>query len=243
MIALFVVASLDYSPITAEIRSLEPSAIVELFELDASSFGAGISRFHAGTNGLKQNVVWAGNTYTAFPVQASGFEWSGQGSLPRPRLTVANVTGAISLLVIQYDDLLGAKLTRRRTLVKYLDAVNFTGGINTNADPNAAFADDVYYIDRKTLETRDTVEFELSAAFDVAGVQLPRRQIIQNVCQWVYRGAECSYTGGSYFDANDAAVGSLGLDVCGKRLTSCKARFGSYGELPFGSFPSAGLIK
>ena len=243
MIALFVVASLDYSPITAEIRSLEPSAIVELFELDASSFGAGISRFHAGTNGLKQNVVWAGNTYTAYPVQASGFEWSGQGSLPRPRLTVANVTGAISLLVIQYDDLLGAKLTRRRTLAKYLDAVNFTGGVNANADPTAAFADDVYYIDRKTLETRDTVEFELSAAFDVAGVQLPRRQIIQNVCPWVYRGAECSYTGGSYFDANDAAVGSLGLDVCGKRLTSCKARFGSYGELPFGSFPSAGLIK
>lgn len=229
--------------ITSEIQKLEPSAIVELFELDASSFGAGISRFHAGTNGLKQNVVWAGNTYTAFPVQAAGFEWSGQGSLPRPRLTVANVTGAISLLVITYDDLLGAKVTRRRTLAKYLDAVNFTGGVNANADPTAAFADDVYYIDRKTLETRDTVEFELSAAFDVAGVQLPRRQIIQNVCPWVYRGAECSYTGSSYFDANDAAVGSLGLDVCGKRLTSCKARFGSYGELPFGSFPSAGLIK
>lgn len=229
--------------ITSEIQKLEPSAIIELFELDASAFGAGISRFHAGTNGLRQNVVWAGNTYTAFPVQASGFEWSGQGSLPRPRLTVANVTGAISLLVIQYDDLLGARVTRRRTLAKYLDAVNFTGGINATADATAAFADDVYYIDRKTLETRDTVEFELSAAFDVAGVQLPRRQIIQNVCQWVYRGAECSYTGGSYFDANDAAVGSLGLDVCGKRLTSCKARFGSYGELPFGSFPSAGLIK
>lgn len=252
------------STITSEIQKLEPSAIIELFELDASSFGAGITRFHAGTNGLRQNIVWAGNTYTAYPVQASGFEWSGQGSLPRPRLTVANVTGAISLLVIQYDDLLGAKVTRRRTLAKYLDRANFPDATtfttasldldfttqtyqvfdaNPTSDATAAFADDVYYIDRKTLETRDTVEFELSAAFDVAGVQLPRRQIIQNVCPWVYRGAECSYTGGSYFDANDAAVGSLGLDVCGKRLTSCKARFGSYGELPFGSFPSAGLIK
>lgn len=244
MITLFLAASLDPAlPLAGEIRGLEPSAVVELFELDASSFGGGITRFHAGTNGLKQNVVWAGNTYSAWPVVASGFEWSGQGSLPRPKLTVANVTGAISLLVIQYDDLLGAKITRRRTLAKYLDAVNFPNGVNNSADPTAAFADDVFFIDRKTLETRDVVEFELAAAFDVAGVQLPRRQIIQNVCQWVYRSAECSYTGINYFDANDVAVGSSTLDVCGKRLSSCKARFGAYGDLPFGSFPSAGLIK
>lgn len=244
MITFFLAASLDPAlPLAGEIRGLESSAVVELFELDASAFGAGITRFHAGTNGLRQNVVWAGNSYTAYPVVASGFEWSGQGSLPRPKLTVANVTGAISLLLIQHDDLLGAKLTRRRTLAKYLDAVNFPGGVNASADPTAAFADDIYYIDRKTRETRDVVEFELAAAFDVAGLQLPRRQIIQNVCQWVYRGAECSYTGTSYFDANDGAVGSSALDVCGKRLSSCKARFGAYAELPYGSFPAAGLIK
>jgi phage-related protein len=29
-------------------------------------------------------------------------------------------------------------------------------------------------------------------------------------------------------------------DVCGKRLSSCKARFGENAELPFGSFPSLG---
>ena len=31
-------------------------------------------------------------------------------------------------------------------------------------------------------------------------------------------------------------------DVCGKRLTSCRARFGQYAELPFGSFPSVGTF-
>jgi phage-related protein len=31
-------------------------------------------------------------------------------------------------------------------------------------------------------------------------------------------------------------------DVCGKRLTSCKARFGENFELPFGSFPSLGAF-
>lgn len=228
--------------ITSEIQTLEPSAIIELFVLDATSFGGDLLRFHAGTNGLRQNLVWQGNTYTAFPVTASGFDYSGNGQLPRPKLQVANVTGAISLLVMTYDDLLGAKLIRKRTLAKYLDAVNFPGGTNPTADNTAEFADDVFFIDRKVSETRDVVEFELAAAFDVAGVQLPRRQIIQNVCIWRYRGTECGYAGTNYFNANDQSVGSLALDVCGKRLSSCEARFGQ-GELPFGSFPSAGLTR
>lgn len=229
--------------ITSEIQKLEPSAIIELFEMDATAFGGDLLRFHAGTNGLRANLVWQGNTYTAFPIQASGFDMSGNGQLPRPKLQVANVTGAITLLVLTYDDLLGAKITRKRTLAKYLDAVNFPGGTNPTADDTAEFADDVFFIDRKVTETRDLVEFELAAAFDVAGVQLPRRQIIQNVCVWRYRGGECGYTGTNYFDANDASVGSAGLDVCGKRLTSCKARFGATNPLPFGSFPAAGLTR
>jgi lambda family phage minor tail protein L len=229
--------------ITSEIQKLEPSAIIELFELDATAFGGDLLRFHAGTNGLRQNLVWQGNTYTAFPVQATGFDYSGNGQLPRPKLQVANITGAISMLVLQYDDLLGAKITRKRTLAKYLDAVNFPGGSNPSADPMAEFADDIFQIDRKVTENRDIVEFELAAAFDVAGVQLPRRQIIQNVCVWKYRGDECGYTGTNYFNANDVSVATAGLDVCGKRLSSCKARFGQYAELPFGSFPSAGLAR
>lgn len=229
--------------ITSEIQKLEPSAIVELFEMDATAFGGDLLRFHAGTNGLLQNLVWQGNTYTAFPIKASGFDLSGNGQLPRPKLQVANVSGAITVLVLTYDDLLGAKITRKRTLAKYLDAVNFPGGTNPSADPTAEFADDIFYIDRKATETRDVVEFELAAAFDVAGIQLPRRQIIQNVCVWRYRGGECGYTGTNYFDANDAPVGSAGLDVCGKRLTSCEARFGANNPLPFGSFPAAGLTR
>jgi len=240
--------------ITTEIQKLEPSAIVELFEMDATAFGGDLLRFHAGTNGLSGNVVWKGNTYTAYPIKASGFEFSGNGQLPRPKLTVSNVTGAITLMVLTYDDLLGAKITRKRTMAKYLDAVNFPGGTNPYADTTAEFPDDVFFIDRKATETRDLVEFELAAAFDVTGVLLPRRQIIQNVCVWKYKGTECGYSGTKYFDANDQPVGSSGLDVCGKRLSSCKLRYarfvsGRFGTfqvidpLPFGSFPSAGLVR
>ena len=231
------------SAIQAEIQKLAPSAVIELFVLDLSLFGQGMVYFHAGTNALQQRVVWQGKAYDAFPIQVEGFEFNGNGQIPRPKLKVANITGAITALVLTYQDLVGAKITRKRTLAKYLDVVNFPGGVNPTADPSAEFADDIYYIDRKSRETRDVIEFELAASFDLEGVNLPRRQIVQNVCPWRYRSSECGYTGTSYFDANDQRVTASFQDICGKRLSSCQARFGQTSELPFGGFPAAGLFR
>ena len=100
--------------ITSEIQKLAPSAVIELFVLDLSLFGQGPVRFHAGTNALMQRVVWQGNAYEAFPIQVEGFELNGGGQVPRPRLRVANVTGSITALVLSYQDLIGAKITRKR---------------------------------------------------------------------------------------------------------------------------------
>lgn len=229
--------------IAREIQKLAPSAVVELFVVDATNVGADLFRFHAGTNGIGGNVVWQGETYIRFPVEVTGFEISGQGQLPRPKLRLSNVLGAITTVLLAHDDLIGAKITRKRTLAKYLDDVNFPGGLNVDADPTAEFPDDVYYIDRKLSESRDLVEFELCSTLDLAGVMLPRRQVIQNLCTWIYRGPECGYTDTRYFTANDVATDDSSKDRCGKRLTSCKCRFGSGGDLPFGGFPGAGLIK
>jgi lambda family phage minor tail protein L len=229
--------------ITSEIQKLAPSAVIELFVLDLSFFNEGVVWFHAGTNELRRQVVWQGNTYEPFPIQAEGFEFNGNGQVPRPKLKVANVTGSITALILSYQDLVGAKVTRKRTLLKYLDAVNFVSGANPTADPSAEFADDVYFIDRKSRETREVVEFELAAAIDLEGVSLPRRQIVQNVCPWLYRGSECGYTGTAYFNANDETVSSRAQDACGKRLVSCQKRFGANAALPFGGFPAAGLIR
>jgi lambda family phage minor tail protein L len=97
----------------------------------------------------------------------------------------------------------------------------------------------VYFVDRKSAENRDVVEFELASAFDMAGVRAPKRQCITR-CQWVYRSAECSYSGTNYFNASDVAVGNASEDVCGKRVDSCKARFGQNAELPHGGFVGIG---
>jgi lambda family phage minor tail protein L len=164
------------------------------------------------------------------------------GTLPRPTLTVANLGGEISALLLLANaftpgnDLGGAVVTRIRTLKKYLDG-------EAAADPNARFPAEIWYIDRKSAETRDVVQWELASKFDLAGTLMPKRQLIANICQWEYRSAECSYTGSNYFDINNNVVGTLAADRCGKRLSSCKLRFGDTNPLPFGSFPGAGLTQ
>lgn len=228
----------------SELQKINPSSIIELFELQLNTAIQGsntIYRYHAGTNavGTNGNLVWAGNTYQAFPIEAEGFEYS-NGQLPRPKIRVSNIFGTITSILL-VTPLEGAKITRIRTMARYLDAVNFSGGTNPygTPDPAAEFPREVFYIDRKAAETRDVVEFELAAAFDLAGVTAPKRQCLANICQWVYRSTECSYTGTAYFTENDVAT-TLANDVCGKKLSSCKARFGSTAQLPFGGFPGVG---
>jgi lambda family phage minor tail protein L len=233
-------------PVSA-LQSLTPGSVIELFQLQLDVNRHGVSEtynFHAGTNEKNGNaLVWAGTVYSRLPIEADGFEYNGTGQLPRPRLRVSNILGTITALILTLPrGLEGAKVTRIRTLARYLDAVNFTNNVNPygTPDPTAEFPREVYFIDRKSAETRDAVEFELAAAFDLAGVRAPKRQVTGNVCQWVYRSAECGYTGTNYFDENDSPVGSAGQDVCGKRFTSCVARFSSKAELPFGAYPGIG---
>jgi lambda family phage minor tail protein L len=233
-------------PVSA-LQAVAPSAIIELFVLELNALQHGVTstyRFHAGSNmNASGEVVWAGSSYLRFPIEADGFEYSGNGQLPRPKIRVSNILSTITAVMLSLPNgLEGAKVTRIRTLARYLDAVNFPGSVNPYGTPDstAEFPREIYYIDRKTTENRDVVEFELAAAFDLAGVRAPKRQCIANICQWAYRSAECSYGGSLYFNENDQPVASSSSDVCGKRLSSCQARFGANAELPFGSFPGIG---
>ena len=235
-----------------ELSVLNPSAIVELFELrlDNNLHGSSdILRWHPGINEqVTGNIVWNGETYQRVPVVAEGFEYKNTGTMPRPTLTVDNTTSLVTALFLVVNattagnDLAGAEVRRIRTLKKFLDAANFSGG-NSNADPYAAFPEERWFIDRKAAESRNVVSFELASKFDLVGQKLPKRQCIANVCQWEYRSSECGYTGSNFFDVNDNAAASLAQDRCGKRLSSCKLRFGENDPLPFGSFPSIGLSQ
>jgi len=165
------------------LQDADGKTIVELFDFELNTAQHGettIYRFTNTKNELGNDIVWQGNTYTAIPLKAEGYEANSQGTLPRPNISVSNLLGTFtSLIALLPDGLEGCKVTRTRTLSKYLDAVNFTGGSNSDADPTSYFRPrDIYFIDRKSMENRDIVSYEMCSAFDLAGVRLPKRQIL-----------------------------------------------------------------
>ena len=118
----------------SETQAINPGSVIELFELttDAALHGSATTyRFHAGTNEINNgNIIWAGNTYIALPLEAEGFKYS-KGQLPRPTLTFSNVTNIITAILLNVNtvtpgnDLTGAIVKRRTTLAKFLDSANF----------------------------------------------------------------------------------------------------------------------
>ena len=229
----------------SDLQQLAPSAVIELFELQLNTAQHGSTatyRFHAGSN-LNNNgaLIWNAQTYMRMPIEADGFEYSGNGQLPRPKVRISNIQGYVTALLLSLPNgLEGAKFTRIRTLARFLDAGNFPGGVSPySPDPTSEMPREVYFVDRKVSETRDVIEYELCAAFDLQGITAPKRQTIQNVCQWRYRTynaatssfdythVDCPYTGTAYFRADDSSTNNPAEDLCSKRLSSCELRFGA----------------
>jgi len=217
----------------SNLQKAAPSSVIELFVLSLSSTIHNSSfeyRFYDSTLTYpEESLYWGGYPYSAAPIVASGFSYSGDGQLPRPVLKMSNVMGTVTTILMGLPDgLEGAKITRIRTLLRYLDAKNFPGGTNPygTPDPTAEMPREIYYIDRKADENFSFVEYELATVNDLQGVRIPKRQCISSICQWVYKSSECGYTGG--------------LPTCGKTLNDCKTHFGQDAQLPFGGFPGVG---
>lgn len=127
-----------------------------------------------------QGLTLASQQYTPIDIVAEGFEVTGQGSLPRPKLTIGNVTGLLGGVVNTYGDILGARIYRYRTLKKYLDG-------EANADPGAYWPPDVYVLQRKTEHNKLFISWELSSVLDCTGQKIPGRQILRDSCGHIYR--------------------------------------------------------
>ncbi|HAS1471542.1 MULTISPECIES: phage minor tail protein L [Enterobacter] len=248
--------------LNADYQKLEPGNEVRLFSVDGTAFGmSDVLFFHAHNiahtpeeieaaggdeNKLPAKPIWwQGKEYKAWPCQIEGIEASTDGSSAQPKLSVANLDSSITALCLAYDDLLQAKVTIHDTLVKYLDARNFTDG-NATADPTQEKVK-VFYIDAKSGETNESVEFTLSSPMDLQGLMIPTRQL-HSLCTWCIRnkyrtGDGCDYAGANYFDKNNNPVSDPSLDECSGTLTACKLRFGENNELSFGGFPGTSLIR
>jgi lambda family phage minor tail protein L len=129
--------------------------------------------------------------YYPVPAQMEGIEHKSEGQFPQPVFTVANIlrtnTGNDSFQALlgsaSYEDLLGLKVIRRRTLQKYL-----VGG-SGDAQPPVELPRDIYFLDRIEDENPQSVTFTTVLPIDFTGVTLPKRNIIGNRCPWKYQAA------------------------------------------------------
>ena len=231
--------------LATSIQQAEIGAFVELFTLDVTSLGAGILYWTPSRPSADKPVTWRGETYTSVDIQADGFDLTAGGTLPRPRLTIGNADNLVGSLLSQYGDVLGCTVTRTRTLYEYLDD-------QLGADPDAAWPVDIYRVERKVSQNKMQVVLELATATDQAGVTMPGRVVLRDVCTLLYRRwgagsfdysrATCPYTGTDCFDRQGNNTTSLN-DSCGKRISDCKLRFGAHNELPYGGFPGVARIR
>jgi lambda family phage minor tail protein L len=207
---------------------------------------AGNAYVFLGTNPVR----FRGNDYTPLPIEMTGVEWAGTGKLPRPTLRVSNIGGLAAALVIAHGDLLGATVTRIRTLREFLDD-------GADADPTSFSEPDIFTIDRKSSQTKVSIEWECAAKLDFQGLMIPRRVMVRDTCDLVYRAyvtdtssgtsqfvyGTCPYNGGDWFDATDTRVFDPSRDACSHHLQGCLNRFGQTGRLPFGGFPGISVTR
>ena len=228
--------------ISAESQKATPSPLVILYELDLTKWGEGIARFTNQPRSNNEPIIFCGQTYQVYPIEITGFETSGTGAPGRPVVSMCSSASIVSL-ILGCNDLIGAPLTRIKTYECFLD-----DGDTPNSD--AIFQIDRYRVERKTMQNRLQVSFELTSILDQEGSYLPRCQALKNYCFFVYRywnhrtgkfvydeHDPCPYTGSKYYDRNGNRVSSAESDICGKTLNDCQIRFGEKALLPYGGFP------
>ena len=226
--------------IYVESNELEQDALVEMFELDLSKRGLGTFRF---TPSSAQPVHFDGFEFVPAPIEASGFQWDGVGTMPRPTLRLAAKDLYFLNLVFDADDLIGSPVRRFKTYRKFLDD-------GSQGNRGLKFPTEHFVIERKNTQTRHLLEFELSTKLDQEGMQLPRKVVLRDTCvhnyrYWdgerlSYKQVSCPYAGDTYFEANGDRTYDQKKDACGKRISDCKKRFGENAVLPRLAFPGVG---
>jgi len=179
-----------------EILEIEPSTIVCLYKINLRDRGHYL--FHAGENGYHKEIIFNGEKYDYFPISVQGFEMHGDGKLPRPKMTFSNHQGNISIRLGIFKDFINYKVSRIKTFVKYLDEANFPNEINPHAepDPDVSFSEDIFFVNQKTKEDDNIVEFELVSLLELQNASIPARTMYSNYCGWQYRSEiGCRYKG------------------------------------------------
>lgn len=159
----------------SQLQQSAVGAIVELFDIDLSPIGVN-SQYYL-TSSATSTINWQGRSYQAFPIVCSNVDRSMDQAPGRVTLTVAaaqnQTISLIGSILQQYGDLVGANVTRWRTLATFLDA-------GATPDPNQYFPIQRYTIIQKAVFNPTQIQFICATKLDRPGLFLPRRQILKD---------------------------------------------------------------
>jgi lambda family phage minor tail protein L len=224
---------------------LTTEGLITLWQLDTRPLGGPVFYFTSASD-FETEIVWGDQLYTPLPMDASGFELTTRGAIPQPTITISNLYGAGNLLLDSYKGLVGAEVIRLLTLRRFLDD-------GETPDPAAYITRDKFVVAQKTSHNATAIAFKLASRMDVEGTQLPRRQILRDICTHTYRAfdpatgtfdytkASCPYAGAAYFDTTNAPT-DIAHDQCSRNIGGCQARFPGQ-VLPARFFPGVGKVK
>jgi len=230
----------------ASVQGLEPGEKVELFELDLNGAGYDVKIYWTPSRQDGLTLKWRGKDYVSRPIMFSGSKKSAQDKPSEPTLSVSNIdTGGYSLLE-QYNELLGAKMTRWTTFTKFLDTF-LDGTVNPNANGLATYLPEIWLIEQLSDSDPTVIQWRLKSPLDFRDKQLPGRRAYSGICTRNYRvwnGTSfdypavkaCPYAGSTYFKRDGTTTLAPALDECTFDLEGCNLRFPGQ-DLPGWFFP------
>lgn len=142
--------------INSHIHEIEPSTPIFLYEIDLNEIKPamvsypnrngpvkdGVIRVHNDFNLFKINkgiITWRNNIYFPFPIYGEQFDITSNGTIPTPKMKFSSqflddefnsFYKYIRMQINELKDIVGSKVTRRKTFVRYLSPINFPAGVN-----------------------------------------------------------------------------------------------------------------
>lgn len=142
--------------INTHIHEIEPSTPIFLYEIDLNEIKVasirypstsgpitdGVIRIHNDFNLFNINrgiIYWRGNAYFPFPIYGEQFDITSNGAIPTPKIKFSSqflddeynsFYKYIRMQINELKDIIGSKVTRRKSFVRYLHPSNFPGSVN-----------------------------------------------------------------------------------------------------------------
>lgn len=211
-----------------ELSKLEIDAPVFLYKFDLVPIGVAQTYYFSPHLLNGANVSFGGQEYSYAAVHIGEVAQDASGDTGNTVLTLTNKDNFISTLCTLYNDCVGAKVTRIKTLRSFLDGQPLE-------NPDGHITRNVFIVNRKSGLDDEYGQFELRPMSSIEGKKIPRQVCLKNICLRTYRVWDavaedwimgtCPYAGANMFTRAGAVTTDETQDQCSFDLKGCDLRY------------------